>query len=89
MSENENQSKNGTEAADFNFEARLGELEQLVTRMEEGELGLEESLRSFEHGVKLVKECQRALEEAEQKVKVLTSPEGDTEDLDLDRTAAE
>jgi len=39
--------------------------------------------------VKLVKECQRALAIAEQKVQVLTSPEGDTKDLDLDRAKAE
>ncbi len=89
MSENESKEQNGNEAADFNFEAKLGELEQLVTRMEDGELGLEESLRSFEHGVELVKECRRALEQAEQKVKVLTSPEGGTEDLDPTRADAE
>ncbi|MCY3689919.1 MAG: exodeoxyribonuclease VII small subunit [Gammaproteobacteria bacterium] len=72
---------------DFNFEEKLRELEQLVTRMEDGNLGLEESLEAFENGVKLVKECQQALEAAEQKVKVLTSAEGDTEDLELDPAA--
>ena len=69
---------------DFNFEEKLRELEQLVTRMEDGNLGLEESLEAFENGVKLVRDCQQALEAAEQKVKVLTSAEGDTEDLKLD-----
>ena len=72
---------------DFNFEEKLRELEQLVTRMEDGNLGLEESLEAFENGVKLVKDCQQALEAAEQKVKVLTSAEGDTEDLKLDPAA--
>ncbi len=72
---------------DFNFEEKLRELEQLVTRMEDGELGLEESLKTFESGVKLVKECQQALEQAEQKVKLLTSAEGDTEDFELDQAA--
>lgn len=72
---------------DFNFEEKLRELEQLVTRMEDGNLGLEESLEAFENGVKLVKECQQALEAAEQKVKALTSSEGDTEDLKLDPAA--
>lgn len=72
---------------DFNFEEKLRELEQLVTRMEDGNLDLEESLEAFENGVKLVRDCQRALEAAEQKVKVLTSPEGDTEDLKLDPAA--
>ena len=73
--------------SDFNFEEKLRELEQLVTRMEDGNLGLEESLEAFENGVKLVKDCQQALEAAEQKVKVLTSAEGDTEDLKLDPAA--
>lgn len=72
---------------EFNFEEKLRELEQLVTRMEDGNLGLEESLEAFENGVKLVRDCQQALEAAEQKVKVLTSAEGDTEDLKLDPTA--
>lgn len=68
---------------EFNFEDKLGELEQLVSKMEEGDLGLEDSLKAFEHGVNLVKECQQALEKAEQKVKVLTSGDGETEDLDI------
>lgn len=72
---------------DFNFEEKLRELEQLVTRMEDGNLGLEESLEAFENGVKLVRDCQQALEAAEQKVQVLTSAEGDTEDLKLDPAA--
>ncbi len=75
-------SQNKTE--EFNFEEKLGELEQLVTRMEEGELGLEESLQTFEQGVKLVKQCQQALAQAEQKIKVLVSADGETEDLKLD-----
>ena len=72
---------------EFNFEEKLQDLEQLVTRMEDGNLGLEDSLKAFEDGVKLVKECQQALEAAEQKVKVLTSADGDTEDLKLDPSA--
>ncbi len=72
---------------EFNFEEKLQDLEQLVTRMEDGNLGLEDSLKAFEDGVKLVKECQQALEAAEQKVKVLTSADGDTEDLKLDPPA--
>lgn len=68
---------------EFNFEDKLGELEQLVSKMEEGDLGLEDSLKAFEHGVNLVKECQQALEKAEQKVKILTSRDGETEDLDI------
>ena len=83
MDPNTNENKKN----DFNFEEKLRELEQLVTRMEDGDLGLEESLAAFENGVKLVRDCQQALEAAEQKVKVLTSAEGDTEDLKLDPAA--
>jgi len=51
-------------------------LEQLVEQMEQGELSLEESLKSFERGVKLTSTCQKALQEAEQKVQVLVEKNG-------------
>ncbi len=55
----------------FDFEASLQELEALVSRMERGELTLEESLRSFERGIELTRACQGALNRAEQKVEIL------------------
>jgi exodeoxyribonuclease VII small subunit len=58
-------------ARKIDFEASLSQLEQLVDQMEEGDLSLEESLNAFEAGVKLTRECQQALQEAEQKVEVL------------------
>ena len=57
----------------FNFEEALETLEGLVEAMEEGELSLEESLKAFEKGIKLTRECQSALEKAEQKVQVLVN----------------
>ncbi len=57
------------------FEATLHELESLVEQMEQGELSLEDSLKSFEKGIKLTRECQSALSEAEQKVEILTRKE--------------
>ena len=57
----------------LNFEQALGELETLVTAMESGEMSLEESLQAFEQGVKLTRDCQQALTEAEQKVQLLLS----------------
>ena len=66
----------------FNFEKALEELEQLVTAMEDGDLTLEQSLQAFEKGIKLTRECQTALRQAEQKVQVLLNEEGDTEALD-------
>lgn len=53
------------------FEESLAELEQLVERMEQGDPSLEESLRLFERGVSLTRACQKALQEAEQKVRTL------------------
>jgi exodeoxyribonuclease VII small subunit len=67
----------------FDFEAALEDLEALVTSMEEGKLSLEESLQAFEKGIKLTRECQQALQQAEQKVQVLINEKGDTKDLEF------
>ena len=58
------------------FETSLVELEQLVEQMEQGDISLEESLKSFERGVKLTRTCQKALQEAEQKVQILLEKNG-------------
>ncbi|MCQ8128305.1 exodeoxyribonuclease VII small subunit [Methylomonas rivi] len=58
------------------FEEAMQELEQLVEQMERGELSLEESLKSFERGIKLTRTCQQALQEAEQKVQILLEKNG-------------
>lgn len=65
------------------FEAALEELEALVTRMESGDLTLDESLQAFERGVKLARQCQSELKQAEQRIQVLTE-EGDLTALDED-----
>lgn len=67
----------------FDFENALEELEALVTAMEQGELSLEESLAAFEKGIKLTRECQTALKQAEQKVQVLIGENGETAPLDI------
>jgi len=53
------------------FEKSLEELETLVRDLEQGELSLEQSLTAFERGVKLTRECQLALKNAEQRVEQL------------------
>jgi exodeoxyribonuclease VII small subunit len=58
------------------FEKSLKELEALVTRMEQGNLSLEESLQHFERGIQLTRTCQQALKEAEQKVEILLKKSG-------------
>jgi exodeoxyribonuclease VII small subunit len=77
-------STDSQDAQQFDFETALDQLEALVSAMEEGELSLEESLQAFEKGVKLTRECQTALEKAEQKVQTLLDDAGTTEPLGFD-----
>lgn len=56
------------------FERSLDELEQLVQRMEKGDQSLDDSLAAYERGVVLYRECQKALEQAEQRVRLLSDP---------------
>jgi exodeoxyribonuclease VII small subunit len=61
---------------EFEFESALTELEQLVNHMESGELNLEDSLKAFEQGVNLTRQCQQALAAAEQRVQLLIEKNG-------------
>lgn len=58
------------------FEKSLSDLQALVERLESGDLSLEESLATFEQGIALTRECQSALQEAEQRVQVLLEQNG-------------
>jgi exodeoxyribonuclease VII small subunit len=68
-----------------NFETALEELESLVSKMESGDLSLDESLKAFERGVKLARQCQNELKNAELKVQALTD---DGELVPLDSTSS-
>ncbi|MBX3688369.1 exodeoxyribonuclease VII small subunit [Dokdonella sp.] len=57
------------------FEHSLDELEQLVSRMEQGDLSLDDSLRSFERGIALYRDCQGALDRAKLRVDQLLDPD--------------
>jgi len=59
------------EAQSQNFESSLAALEKIVRELERGELPLEKSLELFERGVKLSRECQERLQEAERRIEVL------------------
>lgn len=73
------------QAAEPDFESSLKELETLVEKLEQGDLSLEESLRSFERGIELTRTCQRALRGAEQKVETLVERDsGDDETAPFD-----
>ncbi|MBS3964829.1 MAG: exodeoxyribonuclease VII small subunit [Methylomonas sp.] len=58
------------------FEEAMDELEKLVEQMERGDLSLEDALKAFERGIKLTRTCQQALQDAEQKVKILLENNG-------------
>src|SRR5918911_1379439 len=60
-----------TEAQSKNFEASLAALEKIVRELERGDLPLEKSLELFEQGVKLSRDCQERLNQAERRVEVL------------------
>jgi len=71
------------------FEKSLQHLEKIVSSMESGEMGLEESLAQFEKGIKLAKSCQDTLANAEMRVEQLIEKNGlqqtvPFEDLDED-----
>lgn len=65
------------------FEAALEELEGLVERMEEGDLSLEESLKTYERGIELSRACQKSLNAAEQRIQILTEKDGAAEISEL------
>ncbi len=67
----------------YPFEQSLEKLEKLVEQMEEGDLTLEESLKTFEEGIRLTRECQQALSSAEQKVKLLIEENGQINESDF------
>jgi exodeoxyribonuclease VII small subunit len=81
------------------FESALKELEQIVEQLEAGDLPLERSLELFEQGVKLSRDCQQRLDEAENRVELLlkngdgsfsrVSLDADNEDADEDEEEEE
>lgn len=67
------------------FEASLNQLETIVKKLEEGDLPLEESLKLFEKGVALSRECRERLNEAERRIEILLKDsEGNPAVSDLD-----
>jgi exodeoxyribonuclease VII small subunit len=63
--------------AAMNFEDALAELEQIVRRLEGGQVKLDEAIQSYERGAQLKKHCERKLNEAQQRVdRIVIGPEG-------------
>jgi len=68
----------------FDFNEGLSQLEEIIGKMESGDLSLEESLKYFEKGIKLHRQCHSALSSAEQRISVLSEEDNYTEDKPLD-----
>lgn len=66
-----------------NFEAALSALEDIVTKMEKGELSLEASLTEYEQGMALVRDCQKILTDAEQRIKLVSEKNGQISETDF------
>ena len=67
------------------IESRLSELEAILEELESGDLELDKALKKFEQGVKLSRECQKTLEDAELKIKILMDNELKETDENLDQ----
>ena len=78
-----------SEPSELRFEQALERLEELVARMEGGELDLEESLADFEEGVQLVRQCSERLRAAELRVQVLEEGRDGTQERPVDLEAGE
>lgn len=54
------------------FEEAISELEQIVERLERGQIGLDEALAEYERGIRLIRHCRELLQKAEQRIEILT-----------------
>ena len=61
---------------DFNFEKNMQSLEKIVEELENGNLNLDDSIKKFEEGIKIAKDCNKYLEEAEKKITMLVNENG-------------
>lgn len=79
----DNKTPEDKDQSNLSFESAMIELEELVTKIETGNLSLEDSLKEFENGIKLSRVCQSALKDAENRVKILTDND-EEQDFDVD-----
>ena len=59
------------------FEEKIEDLEKIVSQLENGDLNLDDSVSKFEEGIKISKECNKILEEAEKKITILLNKDGE------------
>ena len=63
-----------------NFEKNMSNLENIVNELEKGDLNLDESIAKFEEGIKISKECNKILENAEKKITILLKQDGEVKE---------
>lgn len=67
-----------------NFENQMEKLEQIIAQLEKGDLSLDESVTKFEEGIKISKECNKILEDAEKKITILVNEDGEIKEKDFE-----
>ncbi len=67
-----------------NFEESMKKLEWIVTELENGNLNLDESVKKFEEGMKIAKQCNTILEDAEKKITILLEKDGELKEEEFD-----
>ena len=68
---------------EINFEENMENLEKIVAELEKGDLNLDESIKKFEEGMKISKQCNEYLENAEKKITVLINENGNVTEEDF------
>ena len=66
-----------------NFENKIEKLDTIANELEKGNLNLDESVKKFEEGMKLSKECSKILEDAERRIKILLEEDGEIKEEDF------
>ena len=66
------------------FEEKMEMLEEIVAELEKGELNLDDSVSKFEEGIKISKECNKILENAEKKISILINQDGEIKEEDFE-----
>ena len=66
--------------ATSNFEKNMSDLENIVTKLKKGDLNLDESISKFEEGIKISKQCNKILEDAEKKITILLEKDGEVKE---------
>ena len=69
--------------AKLNFEENINKLESILSELEKGDLNLDDSVKKFEEGMNISKECNKMLEEAEKKITILLQEDDEIEEKDF------